>query len=127
MKARHLKPDARARKALESEWADMFFLLGDELSLASPPLLAGISRRAFHGRAKPLGLRYEEELERTFGDVPRRSGSCGGGTFKGKAMLGEVGITSASIAGKEAEDVGVGSRTVRWRRRHYGYSAAPER
>ena len=70
LKAKHLKPDSRARKALETEWADMFLLLGDELSLASPPLLAGISRRAFHGRARPLRLRPEEILERTFGDVP---------------------------------------------------------
>ena len=45
-------------------------LLGDELSLASPPLLAGISRRAFHGRCKLLSFKPEDVLERTFGDVP---------------------------------------------------------
>ena len=70
LKAAHLKPKSRARKALDAEWRDMFLLLGDELSLASSPLLAGISRRAFHGRAKSLGLRHVEILERTFGDVP---------------------------------------------------------
>jgi len=70
LKAKNLRPDSKARKALEKEWADMFLLLGDELSLASPPLLAGISRRAFHGRSKLLGLRQEDVLERTFGDVP---------------------------------------------------------
>jgi len=69
MKAKNLKPDSKVRRALEKEWGDMFLLLGDELSLASPPLLAGISRRAFHGRSKLLGLRQEEILERTFGDV----------------------------------------------------------
>ena len=69
LNAGHLKPNSRTRKALEAEWGDLFMVLGDELSLASPPLLAGISRRAFHGRARLLGLRQEECLERTFWDV----------------------------------------------------------
>ena len=45
-------------------------LLADELSMASPPLLAGVSRRAFHGRAHLLHLNFEEILEHPFGDVP---------------------------------------------------------
>ncbi len=70
LKAKHLKPKARARKALEAEWQDLFFLLADELSLAAPALLAGVSRRAFHGRAKLMGLSLEEILEHPFGNVP---------------------------------------------------------
>ena len=33
LKAKALKPNARARKALEKEWQDLFFLLADEVSL----------------------------------------------------------------------------------------------
>ena len=34
LKAKDLTPKARARKALEKEWQDLFFLLADELRLA---------------------------------------------------------------------------------------------
>ena len=44
-------------------------LLVDELSLASPPLFAGISRRAFHGRARSLRLVMDDILDHPFGDV----------------------------------------------------------
>ena len=57
-------------EALEAEWCDLMFLLGDELSVADPRLLAGISRRAFHGRARLLGLGHDDILEHSFGDVP---------------------------------------------------------
>ena len=50
LKARYLKPNSRAKKALQREWECLVLLLGDEVSMASPPLLAGISRRASHGR-----------------------------------------------------------------------------
>ena len=69
MKAAELKPKSHARKALEAEWLDPLLLLADELGLAAPPLLAGISRRAFHGRARPLRLDPADAMEHPFGDV----------------------------------------------------------
>ena len=68
--AKKLKPNSRARKALEEEWLSTFFLLADELPTCPPPLLAGLSRRAFHGRARNIGLDSEEALEHPFGHVP---------------------------------------------------------
>ena len=62
MSARHLKPNSRLRKALESEWCNPFLLLRDELSLAGPLLLAGVSRGAFHGRARLLDLKPDSIL-----------------------------------------------------------------
>ena len=70
LKAKDLRPKSHARKALETEWMDPLLLLGDEISLAAPPLLAGVSRRAFHGRMRLLRLEPEKILEHPFGDVP---------------------------------------------------------
>ena len=44
-------------------------LAGDEISMAKPPLLAAIHRRAFYGRARHLGLKPNEIMEHPFGDV----------------------------------------------------------
>ena len=54
LKARHLKPTAQARKALEAGWRDPALLAADEISMTNPPLLAGIHRRAFYGRRRFL-------------------------------------------------------------------------
>ncbi len=67
--AARLKPNSRAKKKLQMEWEYLLFLLGDELSLALPPLLAGISRRASHGRKELLHLDMQDAMERPFGDV----------------------------------------------------------
>ena len=76
MKARHLKPNARSRRPLQREWQDPFMLVADELSLAPPPLQAGISRRAFHGRVHTLGLQCgdTDEMDHPFGDVRLQAG-----------------------------------------------------
>ena len=76
MKARQLKPNARSLRPLQREWQDAFLLVEDEMGLAPPPLQAGISRRAFHGRAHQLGFRCAEgeELDHPFGDVPIQVG-----------------------------------------------------
>jgi hypothetical protein len=69
LKAKHLKPTSRIRKALELEWSDPFMMIGDEVGVAAPALLAGISRRASHGRARMLNLNLEDIMEHPFGDV----------------------------------------------------------
>ena len=69
LKAHKLKPNSRAKKALQREWEALVFLLGDELSMASPPLLAGISRRASHGRKDLLKLDMSDVLTQPFGQV----------------------------------------------------------
>ena len=69
LKAKALKPHSQARKALEREWADLALLLVDEVSMASPALLAGVSRRAFHGRPRMLRLAADAVMEHPFGDV----------------------------------------------------------
>ena len=68
-KAKHLRPCAVSRLALEKDWCDTAVCPEDELSLAAPSLLASISRRAFHGRARTFRLNPDEILERPFGDV----------------------------------------------------------
>ena len=70
LKARNLKPNSRAKRALQREWECLVLLLGDELSMASPPLLAGISRRASHGRKDLLKLDVADILDQPFGEVP---------------------------------------------------------
>ena len=69
LKAKQLKPSSQKRRALETEWVDPLLLLCDELSLAPPPLLAGVSRRAFHGRARPLRLNADDIMDHPFGDI----------------------------------------------------------
>jgi hypothetical protein len=69
LKARELKPNSRAKKALQREWETLVMLLGDEVSMASPPLLAGLSRRASHGRRDLLKLDMTNVLEQPFGQV----------------------------------------------------------
>jgi hypothetical protein len=68
LKPKMLRPDARKRRLLEAEW-DKVLLVADELGLAPPRLLAGISRRAFHGRQRALRFTDGEIMERPFGDV----------------------------------------------------------
>ena len=69
LKAKQLRPNSRAKKALQAEWEFLVLLLGDELSQASPPLLAGISRRASHGRESEYKLDMKRVLEEPFGKV----------------------------------------------------------
>ncbi len=69
MNAEALKPNSRTRKALDSEWLDSLLLLIDELGVAPPALLAGISRRAFHGRARLHRANIDGILAHPFGDV----------------------------------------------------------
>ena len=44
-------------------------LLGDEVGLAAPLLLAGLSRRASHGRRDIYKLDMARILEQPFGDI----------------------------------------------------------
>ena len=69
LKAKALKPHSQARKALEREWADLALLLVDEVSMASPALLVGVSRRDFHGRSRMLRVAVDADMEHPFGDV----------------------------------------------------------
>jgi len=69
LKAKDLRPRIRAKKALATEWDYLLLLLGDELSLASPPLLSGVSRRASHGRKDLMRLDMNRILEQPFGEV----------------------------------------------------------
>ncbi len=69
LKAKQLKPNSRAKKALQAEWEFLVLLLGDEVSQASPPLLAGISRRASYGRQSEYRLDMKCALEEPFGKV----------------------------------------------------------
>ena len=69
LEARKLRPNSRAKKALQREWEYLVLLLGDELGVASPALLAGISRRASHGRKDMLKLDLSEILQQPFGEV----------------------------------------------------------
>ena len=43
--------------------------MGDEISMASPPLLAGVSRRASHGRMHEYNLSMDSLLDQPFGNV----------------------------------------------------------
>jgi len=76
LKAGKLKPGSAAMKALRAEWEPTGLLLGDELSLAPPALLAGISRRAFHGRSRLRRMNADDMLAHPFGDVLFQ-GFCG--------------------------------------------------
>ena len=69
LKAHKIKPTSRAKQALQREWEAPVFLLGDELSMAAPALLAGISRRASHGRKDLLKLDMSAVLAQPFGQV----------------------------------------------------------
>ena len=69
LNARQLKPNSRAKQALQREWESLVLLVGDEISMASPPLLAGISRRATHGRKDLYNLDPGRALEQPFGRV----------------------------------------------------------
>ena len=69
LKAKHLRPNSKAKKALQAEWEYLVLLLGDELSVSAPPLLAGISRRASHGRRDLMDLDLKRALEEPFGNV----------------------------------------------------------
>ena len=69
LSAKKLKPNSRALKALQMEWQTTTMLLCDEVGLAQPPLLAGISRRASHGRKRLLELDLARMLEEPFGAV----------------------------------------------------------
>ena len=69
LKAARLKPNSRAKKKLQAEWDHLILLLADELSLASPPLLAGVSRRASHGRKDAFDLDMLRCMEQPFGNV----------------------------------------------------------
>ncbi|CAK0803316.1 unnamed protein product [Prorocentrum cordatum] len=68
--ASKLKPNTRAKKKLEAEWEYLVLLLADEIGLASPPLLAGLSRRATFGRKDLLRLCVARAIEEPFGQVP---------------------------------------------------------
>ena len=68
-KARRLKPTSRAKKALQREWERVVMLLTDESSMASPPLLAGVSRRASHARKDLFNLEIGSTLELPLGQV----------------------------------------------------------
>ncbi|CAK0852500.1 unnamed protein product, partial [Prorocentrum cordatum] len=67
--ANRLRPNSRAKKKLEAEWEYLVLLLADEIGLASPPLLAGLSRRATFGRKDLLRLRADRAIEEPFGQV----------------------------------------------------------
>ena len=69
LRAKMLRPNSKAKKALELEWGYLVLLLGDELSLASPPLLAGVSRRASYGRRALKKLEVFKFMEQPFGEV----------------------------------------------------------
>ena len=69
LKAKLLKPNSRAKKAQDDEWARLLLLLGDEIGQASPPLLAGCSRRASYGRKEFSRLDMRRVLEQPFGRV----------------------------------------------------------
>jgi hypothetical protein len=69
LNAKALKPNSRCRKALETEWEQLVFLLGDEIGLANPRLLAGLSRRASYGRRDLYDLDMKKLIEQPFGQV----------------------------------------------------------
>ena len=71
--ASKLKPNSRAKKKLEAEWEYLVLLLADEIGLASPPLLAGLSRRATFGRKDLLRLCVKRAIEEPFGQVPAQA------------------------------------------------------
>ena len=55
---------------MEAEREYLVLLLADEIGLASPPLLAGLSRRATFGRKDLLRLCVKRAIEEPFGQVP---------------------------------------------------------
>ena len=69
LKAKKLKPNSRAKKALDAEWDRLLLLLADEIGQASPPLLAGCSRRASFGRRDLMRLKMTRAIEEPFGLV----------------------------------------------------------
>ena len=69
LQAKKLKPTSGLQKALELEWNDSFMMLGDEIGVSAPALLAGLSRRAFYARRRMLNFKLESVMEHPFGDV----------------------------------------------------------
>ena len=69
LKAKKLKPNSRAKKALDTEWSQQVLLLADEIGQASPPLLAGCSRRASYGRKDLMKLDMSRILQEPFGNT----------------------------------------------------------
>ena len=51
LKAQKLKPNSRVKKALQREWEALVLLLGDELSMAAPALVACVPPRRASGSA----------------------------------------------------------------------------
>ena len=73
LKAKKLRPNTKARRALEKEWYRTACLFIDEFGLSSSRLFAAVSRRAFFGRAKDWDFdsrRAELAAEHPFGDIP---------------------------------------------------------
>ncbi len=69
LKARNLRPRKKAKDALANEWYDALMLLADEIGTAAPPLFAGVSRRASHGRREAYKLDMARAMEQPFGET----------------------------------------------------------